>query len=87
MLERRGCLACHERGTGKGIASVAGAVVVASRDLAGQSPSLVPPALTSVGDKLLDGALARSVAGEQKTVRMPWLRVRMPRFRSEEHTS
>ncbi len=80
VLERRGCLACHQRGTGKGIASVAGAVVVASRDLTGQSPSLVPPALTSVGDKLLDGALARSVAGEQKTVRMPWLRVRMPRF-------
>ena len=80
VLERRGCLACHQRGTGKGNVAVAGAVVAASRKLAGQSPSLVPPALSAVGDKLLDQALARSVAGEQKTVRMPWLRVRMPRF-------
>jgi len=80
VLERRGCLACHERGTGKGNAAVAGSVALSSEALAGQSQAMVPPSLTAVGDKLLDAELSRSVAGKQQTVRMPWLRVRMPRF-------
>ena len=80
VLERRGCLACHERGTGKGIVAVAGAVALSTEDLRGQSQAMVPPSLSAVGDKLLDAELVRSVAGEQKTARMPWLRVRMPRF-------
>ena len=78
VLEQRGCLACHERGTGKGNTALAGAVAIG--ELAGQSPAMVPPSLTAVGDKLVNQALRRSVAGEQKSIRLPWLRIRMPRF-------
>ena len=46
----------------------------------GQTPTLVPPPLTAVGDKVQDAALAKAIRGEQ-TPRMPWLKVRMPRFK------
>ena len=80
VLERRGCLSCHERGTAKGNAALAGAVALSTAGLKGQSQALMPPSLSAVGDKLLDAELNRSVSGQQKTVRLPWLRVRMPRF-------
>ena len=50
-------------------------------DLRGQSQSLVPPSLTAVGDKLTDEYLTKAVAGEQTERRLPWLLVRMPKFR------
>lgn len=77
LLTNKNCLACHPRATGSGIALVA-------RDLAAQDaklvpPTLVPPNLTAVGDKLLDASLVAALSGEQQ-VRKPWLKVRMPKF-------
>ncbi len=80
VLEQRHCLACHQRGTSPGNAALAGSVSQAVKELKGQSPALMPPSLTAVGDKLIDEALYRAIAGQQKAVRMPWLRIRMPRF-------
>ena len=80
ILVKKGCVACHERDGGQGIAKVAGAMARLDPDLQGQSEALVPPELTAVGDKLRDGPLAEAIAGKQKTTRLPWLRVRMPRF-------
>ncbi|MCH7988177.1 MAG: c-type cytochrome, partial [Planctomycetes bacterium] len=80
VLERRNCLACHERGQSKGNVAIAGQMDRVDESLKGQSQGLIPPALTAVGDKLLDHVLAEAVSGEQKTVRLPWLRVLMPKF-------
>jgi len=80
LLQKRNCLNCHERGTSKGIVAVAGKMSRLDEALQGQSEALIPPALTAVGDKLKDDALAAAVSGEQRKVRLPWLKVRMPRF-------
>lgn len=80
VLDRNNCLACHERGLDPGIVPVAGSVAASDVRLTGQSQALIPPNLTAVGDKLLDPALAAAVSGEQPR-RMPWLLVRMPKFR------
>ena len=80
LLAQKNCIACHERDGQKGIVETAGAMAQVDRALLGQSEGLIPPALTAVGDKLVDEALAEAVSGEQKSVRLPWLRVRMPRF-------
>jgi mono/diheme cytochrome c family protein len=79
VLKRRNCLACHERNGDTGIVATAGRVAGADPRLAGQSQALIPPNLSAVGDKLLPEALAKAVGGEQEP-RMPWLKVRMPRF-------
>jgi len=81
LLERSNCLSCHERGSSKGIARLAGEISLADKRLAGQSELLIPPALTAAGDKFLDAALAKAVSGEQEQTRLDWLRVRMPRFK------
>ncbi len=83
LLERNNCLGCHERGLDTGIVPTAGHVATTDGRLAGQSQALIPPSLTAVGDKLVDKALALAVSGEQPR-RMPWLHVRMPRFRHTE---
>jgi mono/diheme cytochrome c family protein len=80
ILDRRNCLACHERGQSKGNVAIAGQMDRIDESLKGQSQGLIPPALTAVGDKLLDQVLAEAVSGEQKAVRLPWLRVLMPKF-------
>jgi len=80
LLVQKGCLNCHERDGGQGIAKIAGGMARIDPDLQGQSEALVPPNLTAVGDKLLDAYLGEATAGKQKTQRLPWLRVRMPRF-------
>lgn len=83
VLEQRNCIYCHERDRHEGITQIAGEMAKFDPALAGQSEAMIPPALTAVGDKLKHEALAEAVSGQQKTLRMPWLRVRMPRF---EHT-
>ena len=83
LLRQKGCLNCHERDGSRGIATVAGAIARLDPDLAGQSEALVPPDLTAAGSKLPDGPLAAAIAGKQKTRRLPWLRVRMPRFKHQ----
>lgn len=80
VLERNNCLGCHERGLDTGIVPTAGHVTTTDSRLAGQSQALIPPSLTAVGDKLVDKALLLAVSGEQPR-RMPWLLVRMPKFR------
>lgn len=84
LLRKRGCLNCHERDGGRGIAVVAVAMARRDADLTGQSEALVPPNLSAVGDKLRDEPLTAAISGKQKTVRLPWLKVRMPRF---EHSA
>jgi len=81
LLEEKNCFACHPRHRGIGLGQTAKVVAAADKDLNGQAPALVPPSLNSVGDKLLDEALSIAVRGERQPIRMPWLRVRMPRFK------
>lgn len=80
LLRERNCLVCHERDGSRGIGPVAAAVARIDSSLQGLSEALIPPDLTAVGDKLHDKALAVAIRGDQPTTRMPWLRVRMPRF-------
>ncbi|MDA1013838.1 MAG: c-type cytochrome, partial [Planctomycetota bacterium] len=84
LLKSKGCLSCHPRGLTTGIVATAGILSRHDARLRGQSEGLIPPSLTAIGDKLTDAALLESIAGEQKHVRLPWLRVRMPRFRFDE---
>jgi mono/diheme cytochrome c family protein len=80
VLASNNCLACHARGESRGIVATAGALAQLDPDLKGQSEALIPPSLNAVGDKLFDEALALAVSGKQPERRLPWLRVRMPRF-------
>ncbi len=81
MLEEKNCFACHPRHGGIGLGRTAKLVAAADKDLNGQAPSLVAPSLNAVGDKLLDEALSIAVRGERQPIRMPWLKVRMPKFK------
>ncbi len=81
LLEQKNCLACHPRRGSHGLGLAAVKVAKSDDELNGQTPSLVPPSLNGIGDKLLDEALSIAVRGERQPVRMPWLRVRMPRFK------
>ena len=81
LLHRNGCLACHDRDQQRGLSSIAASIEARRDDLRGQSQALIPPALTAVGDKLREEYLTEAVAGEQKSRRLPWLLVRMPKFR------
>lgn len=81
MLEEKNCFACHPRYGGIGLGRTAKEVAATDKDLNGQAPSLVPPSLNAIGDKLLDEALSIAVRGERQPIRMPWLRVRMPKFK------
>ena len=81
LLEQKGCLACHSRHGLGGFGKMAAQVAKVDKDFVGQAPSLVPPSLNAVGDKLLDEALSIAVRGERQPIRMPWLKVRMPKFK------
>jgi len=79
VLTERNCLACHARGLTPGIAGHAERVAEAQPELAPILASLAPPALSGVGDKLHEEALAAAISLKQPPLR-PWLSVRMPRF-------
>lgn len=83
LLQSRSCTACHPRGLRQGLASLAGSISETDAQLRGQAPSLLPPNLNAVGDRLLDTALAKAVSGEQKR-RMNWKLVRMPKFKHSD---
>ena len=83
LLVSRNCTACHPRGLRQGLAASAGEIAANDAALRGQAPSLVPPNLNAVGDRLLDEALAKAVSGEQKR-RMDWKLVQMPRFKHSD---
>ena len=80
LLQRNGCVACHDRNSQQGLSAIANKLQKAHPELAGQSQGLIPPSLTAVGDKLNDDYLVKAVAGEHKERRLPWLLVRMPKF-------
>lgn len=80
LLQRNGCVACHDRDSVRGLSAQAATLAAAHPDLRGRSQGLIPPALTAVGDKLTDATLRIAVAGAQKQRRLPWLQVRMPEF-------
>ncbi|MEW4453168.1 c-type cytochrome [Bremerella sp. JC817] len=79
ILKENNCLACHPRGTGKGLSETAKEVVDAHSGLTSLLPSMVPPSLNSVGDKLHDQALLAAIRRSGGNHR-PWLRVQMPKF-------
>ncbi|MFM7159873.1 MAG: hypothetical protein ACKO3P_05835, partial [Planctomycetaceae bacterium] len=76
---RRGCANCHSRDGSGGLRGVISQLVEREPGWRGQTEGLLPPDLSAVGDKLRDDWLRQAVAGEQPR-RLPWLRVRMPRF-------
>lgn len=80
LVRERGCLACHARDELPGLAARLPEVARRYDDLAPLVPALTPPALTSVGDKLHDPALAGAIT-RLSGVHRPYLMVRMPRFR------
>lgn len=83
LLVRRGCLNCHARDGSEGLRPVVARLLAEKPETANRGEGWLPPDLTAVGDKLQDEWLARAVAGEQPR-RLPWLNVRMPRFRHSE---
>lgn len=83
LLEQKGCIACHERQGKRALVGTAGQLVQADERLRGQSQALLPPALDSIGDKLLDKALAAAVTAGNSPRRLDWLKVRMPKFQHE----
>lgn len=80
LLERKNCLNCHDRDDARGISKHAAAVAKADETLAGLHMTLIPPRLNAVGDRMHDAGLAEAIRGDQKTPRLPWLKVRMPKF-------
>lgn len=83
LLEMKNCLACHDRNGRRGLSQLAVSLLKLEPQWEGQTPTLVPPPLTGVGDKLRNEALHQAIRGEQKP-RLTWLKVRMPRFRHTE---
>jgi mono/diheme cytochrome c family protein len=79
VLRRRNCLACHEREGSPGLAPKLAPVIAAREDLAPLLPSMTPPPLVSVGDKLRDEALADAIRRAGPPHR-PYLAARMPKF-------
>jgi mono/diheme cytochrome c family protein len=79
VLKERNCLGCHARDGEEGIAARLAVLVERQPELAPLLPTLTPPALTAIGDKLHDEALGDAVSLRNPPLR-PWLTVRMPRF-------
>jgi cytochrome c2 len=79
VWNRRGCASCHARDGAGGLRPVVAQLVEREPAWRGQTEGLLPPDLAAVGDKLRDDWLRQAVGGEQPR-RLPWLRVRMPRF-------
>ncbi len=79
ILAKRNCLACHARDWEPGIAAKLPALIAAHPEFAPRLPTLAPPSLTGMGDKLTDEALAQAIS-TKAPARRPWLAVRMPRF-------
>ncbi len=88
LLTEKNCTACHDRDGGRGLSSIVRDVMKSVPAWEGQAPTLVPPSLTAVGDRMRDQPLGTALKGEQKP-RMTWLKVRMPKFRhaAEEATA
>jgi mono/diheme cytochrome c family protein len=81
LLHRNGCVSCHDRDLSQGISRHASRIESLRDDLRGQSQALIPPPLTAAGDRMKDEVLDAAIAGEPSVRRLPWLLVRMPKFR------
>ncbi len=79
ILAERNCLGCHARGAQPGITPRLTAVTAALPELGPVLPTLIPPSLTGVGDKLHDAALRAAIELKHEP-RRKWLQVRMPKF-------
>jgi mono/diheme cytochrome c family protein/cytochrome c553 len=84
LLVELNCLACHQREGAErfGLPALQEklvAVAEAHADLAPLVPAMTPPALNSVGDKLLDSALSDAIS-RQGPPHRPYLLVQMPKF-------
>jgi cbb3-type cytochrome oxidase cytochrome c subunit len=79
-LERKNCLGCHDRDDRRGISRHAADIVKGDESLSGMQMLLIPPRLNAVGDRMHDAGLAEAIRGEQKSPRLNWLHVRMPKF-------
>ncbi len=86
LLVQKNCTACHDRDGSRGLSGIVRDVVKSVPAWEGQAPTLVPPALTAVGDRMRDEPLATAIKGEQKP-RMTWLKVRMPKFSHSKEES
>ncbi len=86
LLQRKGCLSCHDRDSMRGLSAAASVLAELHPELRGRSEDLIPPALTAVGDRLRDKVLEDAVQGKSG-VRLPWLLVRMPKFPMTEAES
>lgn len=80
VLRERNCVGCHVRGAEPGMAPILTGVTARLPALSPRLPALQPPALTGVGDKLHDAALAAAIELKHPP-RRPWLDIRMPRFK------
>lgn len=78
-LHENNCLDCHARGDSPGMAPVIQQIADQLPQFVNRLPAMQPPALNSVGDKLLDEVLRRSISRNEPP-RRHWLAVRMPRF-------
>lgn len=83
LLAENNCLSCHQRNEAPGLAPRLTEIASLHADLAAQIPSMTPPPLNSVGDKLHDNAL-RAAISRQGTNHRPYLLIRMPRFKLDE---
>ncbi len=83
LLVENNCLACHPRDMEPGIARHFPQLLEEMPELAPRLAAMVPPSLSSVGDKLNDAAILAAV-GRDEPVRREWLDIRMPKFRLDE---
>ena len=83
LLAENNCLSCHQRNEAPGLAPRLTEIAGLHAELAARIPSMTPPPLNSVGDKLHDNAL-RAAISRQSANHRPYLLVRMPRFKLDD---
>jgi mono/diheme cytochrome c family protein len=79
IIEEHNCLSCHARATSRGLAAQLPSIIEVDPSLREAMPSLAPPSLVGIGDKLRDESLRAAIDRSQSS-RYAWLGVRMPRF-------
>lgn len=84
ILRDHNCLACHRRNSTQGILAQVPRIIEKAPGLESRAAALVPPPLTSVGDKLRVTALETALRG-QTPPRRNWLDVQMPKFSLTDH--
>ncbi|MBC8351436.1 MAG: c-type cytochrome [Planctomycetes bacterium] len=82
LLAKHNCLACHLRNDLPGLAAKLPKVAEAHPEVAELLPSMTPPPLISLGDKLYDQSIRDAIL--RKSVHRDYLHVRMPKFNLSE---